>query len=555
MLSERARHGPWTSPHRANELISSLFSLPFHLRQDVLCRCLHTNPLVGLIHSFSDVLAPSLIAAATSANGELALQVQDSSSMLVSLAASPIPPPGLLRLAITWEIVDPMKARSAAALVAHAAACHPTLQQLTLDTVHHTPDWLIKFSSCIPPTALPNLRHLNLMASAEANAYAAVSRCLGRLTQLSHVGVDLTFRPGAPECSPLSTLTQAAASPAVLNSLHTAEMHERHGSDCDTDEADGRPATESCIPHLLPLLRAPAMTSLSIESEADNVSAPRLLALISTFPALRALHMNAELHVLDPVVHAQTATAQVAPLQELHLVGACPAGPLSVAAAIAARTSDTLTSLEIDAGDVDGSYACTDCTVRHAQAAWGDLLAAVQRCSALQRLHLGMLSAFVRDDDVLAFSQALAHALGKLSGLTRLCLQAEFKHGASQAYGMLCAEVLATALRGMAELRSLELTSGQATLKWRPGRPSVQHLLDACAELTRLTKLSLSCAGVHRDAIVALIPKLPALEELGVGREHVAGDADGGLAGLAGLAAQFPAITVSLEDGGSHADP
>ena len=358
------------------------------------------------------------------------------------------------------------------------------------------------FSLCLATNTLPQLTFLGIGIEVAAGGCAALARCLKHLPTLNQLDVALCPNEPPPSHSGQSALTafaRPAACPATLSHLQKLKLWQLDPL-CHVDAKDDGLPVSSCFLQLLPLLRAPALGSVLLESDADSISQGGLVAALATFPTLHTVEMDRWPGSFGREAVIQPGQ-QLTSLQALRIISTSDEVALKVAAMMVSHASASLTSLHLNPSGSDASSPSP------LSDSWDALLGCLVSCKQLQSLHLASL-----------------HGMGAAAGTVDLMTRA-FQHlnvltglslGGAPAYlyrnersdPPLCGEQLARALRYVPMLEMLSLET-EAMIDMRGHK--AQAVLDACAELPCLKELELKLHSFEIGQIATALTKLRAL--------------------------------------------
>eukprot|EP00892_Ulva_mutabilis_P005617 jgi/Ulvmu1/3427/UM016_0046.1 len=286
-----------------------------------------------------------------------------------------------------------------------------------------------------------------------------------------------------------------------------------------------RRSAVTSLMQLLPLLRAPALTQLTLTSAARRLPYTAFVSSLGQPQSLQSLHFTGTFTDSDvrgpgrvPPV-AAGFTLQLNKLNKHHqrrpLDAAVPRAVRAVLRLVpAALASASITSLVLKsyrpdrfgAGGHPGRATAFGCVEY-----WTVMLECIGRCTQLRSMHLDILRAFECEDAVKTVSEALAGALAKLPALTALSLQAAHQAAQEGSARVLSAETLGGVLCALPALKQLILLSTGAELWLEPPAANVLH---ACAALPLLSRLVLMCHGLILDEVAEVVPSMRALQAL-----------------------------------------
>eukprot|EP00892_Ulva_mutabilis_P005637 jgi/Ulvmu1/3445/UM016_0064.1 len=505
-------------------MLATLLSLPDHLLQAILSKCVLQEHVSLLITHLPPALHPALIAAAAS-SGILEIPVEDLELVLLTLPATAFPAPGLLSV----RTPDTDYPTATAALLARSLSAHPSLTSLDISSAIFKPASLHAFSACMATRPLPGLRHLEL--SVHPGGCAALANCLRRLPALTELNAHMLFNNDASTQQPgPNPYLQFVSSPARLHSVQRLTFDE-DARESVTKYADREADDPSSLFLLLPLVKLPSLSYLSFESSGCDIPCGSLTSTLCNITALQEVHLHIQPGINDkPLVQPQFH-GKLPHLQRLRALHSYPAEALRAASLIALLVIESLTSLSVAGIHPDTPEAGES----------RDHVRALARCTALQHLELETLGEEQEIDPPQVgpdgstqhsmperkCSAALSSALQQLTGLKTLRLQSMVRSQPRAAGCVLCAANVAAGLLALSGLEELHL----GRVKWWSSRLSVtqpQVLLDACATLPRLRVLALGLEGMRWEGVVAELPRLSCLTVLRLPADMV----DGGGAGV-----------------------
>ena len=544
MLADRMRATDWEERDTAEHMLCSLLCLPPHLLHAVLTSCIEDMSVSSLLDMLPAALHSECMSAAISVQtGDLDLFELEGYGLdkrLMHLRTAAPPPPGLISLCHCdndYNYEEPSFTPATSALLARALAAHTTLQKLDLMTVRLDAEWLTSFSLCLATITLPQLTSLEIDIQAAGGGCAALARCLKHLPTLHELHVGLLLNeppPSHPGQSALTVFAGPAACPATLSHLEKLAFYEidllHHG-----EIHDGGSPRGSCILQLLPLFTAPALSTVSLMSDAGSISHSGLVAALAVFPALRTVDIEGSPHSFGSEALMRPGEHMTS-LKALCFRNRSGEVSLKLAAMMVRHASASLTSLHLNPSA--RSHASSP---RLLSDGWDALLGSLAACNQLQSLHLGSLhgmSAAAGAPAAVLMIKTFEH----LTGLTELCLGRPGaylgREGRTRAcsVGPLCGEQLARALRCVPRLERLSLEPW-AGIDLQGHK--AQAVLDACVELPCLRELELKYHGFEIGQIATALTKLRALTLLELSGAR---GADAGV--VAALRAQFPGVTM-----------
>lgn len=513
-------------------MLAALLLLPTRTRVHVLSACLRTHTLGALLTTLPPALHPPLLSAAV-ASGTLTIPPKVTTAFLTQLAHTPIPAPGLQSLTISDAATADDFPTATAALLVHAASAHPSLTSLHLHRPILPSDWVHTLSLSLTRVSLPSLSHLSISSQFHPDSCARVAACLKHLPALTSLKLHLQSSPVLPSGTQVAISAAcmwAATAPAFLPSLQSLTFHELK------TRTQATPAA-SFLHSFLPLIVAPELTGLEFLSHANLISHDTLLPALSTYPALRELHINAQANSYFPPFPGDAHMARQAgsakgsrtghsvfadecmhgleSLSVLCVTSVCPALSMQAATRVTARACEGLTRVCLERcpsqqrGDgYDGSLMVSN--------AWMQLLPVLSRCAALQHLELKALQ---RDGstamhDVQAYSAQLGQTLRALPMLTHLTLEATSVNGGRC---VLSGRDIEDGVQGMEGLQELQLLGGTGGLEF----DDPQVVVDTCCALPRLQVLGLAVRGVSAAEVQLVLKCATSLSRLLLRKELI----------------------------------
>ena len=543
MLADKAAATSWSEPKQASPVLRVLWQLPSHLLHRVLTEYLAKCDLEHLLFSLPRVLHPSVVSTAA-ASGHVTLSPTHFDATLSLLASCPTSSPGLLSLTFPEKLpTGSINVADSCALLAHTLSHHASLTSLSLSPVLLPAEAVLELSRGLVSGALNNLVSLMLSVEVHPDGCAAVAGCLKSLTALTKLQVTLYFNKSPSSAVPdLTSFVQAASSPADLSSLKELVLMERH---CKKSRSL-RPTSQSSMHLLPPLISAPNLTHVELYSDVAGGSFARLLDSLSHFTAVHTLGVTTAMFDRPAAPRHSSSkrsagSSQVGcympALQGVFVTGGCHIVQLTMAAAIAARSSSALTSLALHQRHSDDLAGCDLCNDKQ-QRAWKKFVRVLRLCGGLRSLELSSLCSSAGADEPCQ-SHALMGALQQLPLLTHLSLTARCRQCALPIAPIpLRGDLLGVALRGVTGLRSLAVVGAADEL----AVTGQEALLTALPVLQQLTSLCLCFAGVQQAHLVDLMPKLPAIKQCKL-LPGVAGRSE---EAIAAFRARFPDVTFAV---------
>ena len=556
MLADKVATTTWSDSSQASPMLRILWQLPLHLLQRVIAAYLSKCDLEHLLSVLPTVLHPAVVSTAA-ASGHITLPCAHLGATLSLLAPCSASPPGLLSLGLPKKWPPGVDVVDSFALLAHTLSQHASLTSLSLASVVLPAAAVLELSRGLVPGSLRNLVSLKLATQMHPNGCAAVAGCLKSLNALTILYLDLPFTKSPSSTAPdLASFVQAASCPADLSCLKKLTLKERHRPHTHALQ----PTSQSCLHLLPPLISAPSLADLCLFSDVANGSFARLLDCLSHFTAVQTLTVTAAMVDSGPAprrspsTRPSTRSAGSSPvgcympaLQRVGVTSGCHVVQLTMAAAIAARSSSSLTSLILQQDQSDANLAgCNLCSDKQQQA-WAAFVPVLRQCTGLRSLELSSLCSAdgsadgSSDGSADTNCQALTGALRRLPLLTHLSLTARCRQCAPPAAPIpLRGDLLGVALQGLTGLESLAVV-GEADELAVSGQ---EVLLTALPVLQRLTLLGLCFADVQRVQLADLIPKLPAMKQCKL-LPGVPGESE---EATAAFRAQFPDVTFTVHN-------
>lgn len=520
MLGLRAYATDWQGGPDADCMTYSLLSLPPHLLHPVLSAANgQGNGLWDLIDAFPAQLHSAVLTACTE---DKTLSVPAKHARTLELLPSIVfPPPGLLRLHVAGHTPRQggLPSQASAAILARALIAQPSLTQLLFTTLLE-PKWLSRLSACLSATALPSLASLGLVINAPPHgspagcpgAAAAVVRSLKCFPSLRSLQVGIQRHSPRTEQHPaLSTLLHSAACPAALSSLeylNLTEGCEDDENDADSDDDEPNDAAlhkASLMLHLLPLLHAPALTSLELTTAAARLPMHQLCFALRHLTTLRRLFVNAQ------TCRIFSCEGQLPPqlppsVQVLEVASESPNGLFITGAALVSASPTALTRLSL--ARPPRRTAIEPDPVLPPPAEWmlQCLTLALRPACTLRSLSMNGLCSAIGPPG----STLLCGALARLTGLTHLSLQCEYEVDDSWESSVLRGPIITPGLLQLQDLQCLRLCDKPHLRLF----DDVISVLEACSALQKLSRVLVLCKHEVDDRISAVMKKLQGLRRL-----------------------------------------
>lgn len=512
LLGKRVNSTDWNCTYQADSMVYSLLRLPPRLQQPVLTTA---SSGAGSLWKLIDKCPTSLhsaILSATIKDNKLTVPAHHF-SILDIVATTVFPFPGLLQLTVAGPPINGTgHFQTSAALLSRAVDAHPSLTTLFFNKFLH-PQWLIKFSSCLQPSALTRLCDLRINIRAHPCGCDALVRCLRSCSHIHTLHVDIQLNSIKGEQLPtLGMLRRSAASPVYLRRLTVLRL----AIYCTTRTPKNRSdsfrafAADITLLQLLPFLNAPALTSLALATDGADVFMLPLRLALGNLTTMQHLCIDAA------VLQGCTEDGDPAPqlpqtINTLEIRSGEAAAPLTTAAVLAATAPASLKRLRLTRSPRNSDHwpdrpdqASEHCG--NIKLALHLFAKVVVRFTLLQSLSLDVLAVGMGSDG----SIGVAAVLSKLPQLMALSLQSERDlAGWESAPVLFCSPIIPvlSQLQGLQRLRLCCTTDA-------PLFDSCMQFLHACSVLCSLSRLEVLCMDVDTAELARLVPGLPRLETL-----------------------------------------